>query len=96
MSYADALIPLRDVGPLVGCRDPRTIHRRLLELGVPVTTFGGRRYVVEAGDVLRARRVHAVVESFRISGRSAGVTLPPGSRLWDSQPDQRATRRAAA
>jgi hypothetical protein len=77
------LLSLRGAAPLLGCKDARTARKRLAALGVPVVSFGGRRYV-DRGDIARALRAHARPLGSAGAAVHAGVTLAPGRRLWDS------------
>jgi hypothetical protein len=87
------LLSLAEAAPLLGCRDPRTARRRLAELGVPVVTFAGRRYVRPA-DIHRAIAASAHAErldglaSSRLASRPGGVRLPPGVRLGSPEAEQ--------
>jgi hypothetical protein len=77
------LLPLAKAAPLVGCRDPRTCRKRIVALGVPVVTLGGRRYVLEA-DVVCALRAHGRPLDPDAPSRPTGIRLADGERLWDS------------
>lgn len=39
------MVPIRQVGPMLGCKDPRTIAARLDQLGVPTVKLTGRWHV---------------------------------------------------
>ena len=75
------LEPLMWAAPRLAVRDRRTVHRRLLELGVPVIRLGGRVYVNP--DTLDAAL--AAVAQPPDPGASwwRGSVVAEGERLWD-------------
>lgn len=79
-----ALLTLREVAPLLACRDTRTVRRRLATLGVPVLDLGGR-LLVDRDDLDRAIRAAARPLQADAAPRAGGVTLAPGARLWDGR-----------
>lgn len=74
-----ALVPVSQVGPLVGRKDRRAVLGALAELGVTVVKLRGR-YYASPRDVLAAI---ADLAPHRTSApRTASVMLKPGERLW--------------
>ena len=77
------LLTPAEVAAAFGVRDPRTVRRRLQELGVATVPFG-RSFRVRAIDLERAVAVAAVVPAGTTRTTAVGVALAPGARLWDS------------
>lgn len=84
------LLTLAQVAPLLGCRDRRTARCRLVALGCPAVRFGRRVYVDPAElsrAIQRASRQLDPDAAPAIGAGAAGVTVAPGTRLWDGLAD---------
>src|SRR5262249_7845459 len=79
------LVPLRDIAPMLGCRDRRTVRRRLSALGVGVVRFANRD-LADPAEVTSALRAAARIPE-RPPGaatRWGGRHMAAGERLTDA------------